>query len=571
MHDNSYFVVANVNPILMPESIGVVKSTSLDQFIQVLEISFVFLLVYSLITLFDAAINIYDLYKPIASDFLGDQGVGSLNGGHWELIIRITVVFNILLFAFSLVFGIWMRKTRDGWSFNQLGFTFRTPNYSFRDLVERGIVLGFLVVVINYTVMTLVFWVYTGSFQSAVLNIHSFSQSNGQVFTPHQLKAEFYFGFVEMGLVWPLSAGFFFFAYTHNSLAAKFDRGIANVLSSLFYVYYLLFFFMIPGEGKLQVISDPNFWTLPVIFQSLVFLVILYISFSAFAETRSIVLPFLLNFVLNVVLTIFKAGNSMLYDSYTPLMLIPYFVSIMVLVVYYMKKKKVFSTIMLGINDVKNSDIPFVRSFGYSVIFIFLSFIVPGILEYFTSKRLDHGGTVALISALIYIFIILIAVIILTYEPTEVWDVLLTSEDGRPISSHIELFESDEVLISGFFAALSSVSEEMGGGKSELKSVKRGDREILIQDGVLSKIIALVDKDQPSIRNAIERIHKEFEVRNSDKLKAWTGSQMPSADEMVKQIGDLSIKFSIPQQTRWVATLTLIFGPLMIILLGLIL
>ena len=128
-----------------------IKATNLDQLIQVLEISFIFLICWVLITLVDAAFVELDLYIPIANDFLGDQGFGNLDGGNFEQIVRVTLIFNLLLFAFSLVFGLWMRRTRDGWSWSQLGYTHKTPNYPFSDIVSRAIVLGLLVVVIWYT------------------------------------------------------------------------------------------------------------------------------------------------------------------------------------------------------------------------------------------------------------------------------------------------------------------------------------------------------------------------------------------------------------------------------------
>ena len=142
---------------------------------------------------------------------------------------------------------------------------------------------------------------------------HSF-QDAGALFTAQQLNAEYYFGFIEMGFIWPLSAGFFFFAYVHNSLKARFPYGIANLLSTGFYVSYLAFFFMMPYRGKfdqiLPAIQDPMFWAMLLSFG-----VVLYISFSAFAETGSVVLPFLLNFVFNIGLTAFKAINSLYFSS----------------------------------------------------------------------------------------------------------------------------------------------------------------------------------------------------------------------------------------------------------------
>ena len=365
-------------------------------------------------------------------------------------------------------------------------------------------------------------------------------------------------------------AGFFFFAYTHNSLAIKFNRGMANLLSSLFYVYYLLIFFMLPNPGKLEQIFDSKTWTIGLISQMIVFFLILYISFSAFAETKSVVLPFLLNFVLNVVLTAFKAFNSLVYDEYTPLMLLPYLISIIILIIYYFYRREVYSTIKNGWNDIKSIKVPITQAIGYSVLFISLSFMVPGLLEYVIANHSTDDFILPVVTSAIYVLIIISALIVLTYEPTMVYDVLLISNDGRPISTQLKLFQSDDVLISGFFAALSTISTEFTKDKSSLTSVKRGDQEIIIEEGVLTKIIALVDKDRPSLRRTINNLYKPFEIKVTDILQNWNGVSFDEAASLIKQVGETKVTFSIDPQTKWMAVLTIIFAPLLIILLSLI-
>jgi len=64
----------------------------------------------------DAAFIQLNLYEPISSSYLGEPGIGSLYGGHFEAIVRVTLIFNLLLFLFSLTFGLWIRKTRDDWT-----------------------------------------------------------------------------------------------------------------------------------------------------------------------------------------------------------------------------------------------------------------------------------------------------------------------------------------------------------------------------------------------------------------------------------------------------------------------
>lgn len=564
-------VTEDTQPELIDERVGHIESTSLDRLVQVIEISFIFLVVYSLITLFDAAVATFDLYEPISDDYIGRAGVGSLEGGQWEAIVRVTIVFNLLLFSLSMLFGMWIRKTRDGWGLKDLGFTFRTPNYSFKTLVERGLILGLLVITIQYTLMTIALWIELDSFTEAIRMQHAFQDPDtGEFFTSKELQAEYYFGFIEMGIIWPLSAGFFFFAYAHNSLALKFPRGMANLLAALFYVYYLLVFFMIPKPGKLKQFVDPNTWTLPLVTQLIVFLIMLYISFSAFAETKSVVLPLLLNFVLNVVVTMFRAGNTLLYDSYTPMMLLPYFLSLAIVLLYYFKKPKIYSTVKQGWEDLRSIDVPIIQAVGFSALFITLSFLIPSVLEHILANPPNERIILPLVASMIYVIIIFFAVIVLTYEPTQVYDVLLVNNDGRPIDSHLELFQSDDVLISGFFTALTTVSEEFTKDRSRLLSVKQGDQYILIEEGVLTKIIALVDRDRTSLRKMINRVHKPFEVLHTKILQDWNGIVFSEANGLIMDIQSLVIKFSIDSQTKWIAVLSIIFAPIMIILLGLI-
>ncbi|MDH5402595.1 MAG: hypothetical protein OEY49_08900, partial [Candidatus Heimdallarchaeota archaeon] len=292
--------------------------------------------------------------------------------------------------------------------------------------------------------------------------------------------------------------------------------------------------------------------------------------FSAFSQTKSVIIPFTITFIFNVVQTIFRSFNSTFFDGYTPLMLLPYFGTILTLSFWYIKRKQAFSTIASGFKELKEIDIPFIRAFVYSFIFILLSFIIPGILELLLFDITKYQVIIPFVSALIFIIIISTAIIVLTYEPNEVYDTLLVAHDGRPVASHLELFQSDEVLISGFFTAISSVSKELTKDESDIKSIKRGEREILIIDGVFTKIIALVDYDRPSLRNVMTKMHSDFEIKNREKLSNWNGSKMDLSDKYVFNLGQLAITFNIPQQTKWIGTLTLLFSPIMIILLGLI-
>jgi hypothetical protein len=572
--------VTETSVIEQKDKIEKIEATPLGQLVQILEISFIFILTYVFITLFDTVVLDLNLYDPLIDDYVGIREVGPLNGGQWKAIVQITLVFNLILFGISLLFGLWIRKTRDNWTWSQLGYTLKTPGYKFTDLLRRGILLGLLVIAIFYTILSpLAFIISEGDF-TAVLDVHSYiNVSEGRNYTPEELNSEYYFGFIEMGLIWPMSAGFFFFAYSYNSLRARFPAGVANILSTTFYVFYLAFFFMIDKPGKIsllsEVIDDPWFWG-----NIFVFFIILYISFSAFAETKSVVLPFLLNFVLNVGLTIFRAFTALYFDRNDVLKLVPYFFIIIILIAWWVIKKSDFSTIKVGWDHLKDREnMPIRNIIGLSALFFFLAFIIPGIVEqlivdYSNNPSVTDFDTFIITStfALMFAIIIILAIIVLTYDPTQVYDVLLITKQGLPLASHIELFQSDEILISGFFSALSMFNKSLEEGESVLKSIKRGEREILIEDGVLTQTIALADKDQPAIRQGMSNLHKEFEIMNNKELTNFIGdtTSIPEAKIFVNKIAKLSITFNIPQQTRWLGALTLVFAPLMIILIGLI-
>ncbi len=554
--------------------------TFLDQFILVLEISLIFLTGYSIIVLLDAVFEGLDLYEPLAGLFLGEPGVGSFDGGSFKAIVRIGFVFNILLFGVTLVFGAWMRRTRDNWTWKDLGYTFKTEKYSFWEILRHGVILGLVVLLVQFLVMTTAVYIMSGFNLEAALQLHTFvNEKTGSFFTLRQLFAEFYFGFIEMGFIWPLTAGFFFFSYCNTSLRAKFPEGVANLLSTLFYVFYLAFFFMITTRGKLlilgQLLISPTFWA-----QMFVFFVMLFISFSAFSETKSLLLPFILNFVFNAGLTLIRSLNALLFSHPNSLMLLPYVACAFVAGGWYFYKKEDFSTIRLGLKQVftseKQSKLSTIAALTFT--FVLLSFLFPSILELVVSTRIDltlpitfPSWVLSVTYGFTYGLIIVLSVMILTYEPSRVHDVLLVKKpDGLPLAAHIRLFQSDQVLISGFFTALSAVSDELEARPSEIRSIKRGEREIIIEEGVFTRVIALVDKDVPSIRASIAQKHRKFEILHQSTLSEWLGEEMKEAKRFVEDLGTISIKFDFPQQTKWLAALTALFSPLMIALISLL-
>ncbi len=554
--------------------------TLLDQFILVLEISLIFLTGYSIIVLLDAVFEGLELYKPLATLFLGEPGVGSFNGGSFEAIVRIGFVFNILLFGVTLIFGAWMRRTRDDWTWGDLGYTFRTEKYGTWEIFRRGVLLGIIVLLVQFTVMTSATFFLEGFDLDAALLLHTFvNEKTGNFFTLKQLLAEFYFGFIEMGFIWPMTAGFFFFSYCNTSLRAKFPEGVANLLSTLFYVFYLAFFFMITTRGKLLIMVDliknPLFWA-----QMSVFFIMLYLSFSAFSETKSLILPFTLNFVFNAGLTIIRSFNSIMFEVPHPAMFIPYLICALVVITWFFYKRSDFSTIQLGIQHLQDRRVNTKTTtiLGLTVTFVLLSFLIPSVLELVVSVRITPVSTfnfpqwvLSVTYGFTYGLIIVLSVMVLTYEPSRVHDVLLVKKpDGLPLAAHIRLFQSDEVLISGFFTALSAVSNELEARPSEIRSIRRGEREIIIEEGVFTRVIALVDKDLPAIRTSIGQKHRKFEILHQKTLSNWLGEEMNEAKAFVADLGKISIKFNFPQQTKWLAALTAIFSPLMIALISLL-
>ena len=558
-----------------------IEATTLDQFVQVLEISFIFLLSFALITLFDTVFASLDFYAPIANSYLGTPTVGSLNGGEWELIVRVTLIFNLLLFTFSLTFGLWMRKTRDGWTWAQMGYTLKTPGYSRFSIIRRGIALGLLVLFIFFTLNLLIAILKDGTDLKNLTTVLDYSKTdtttnNLMHYSVKDMYSEWYFSFIEMGFIWPLSAGFFFFAYAHNSLKARFPIGVANILSTLFYVFYLAFFFMLnkntPKFEQLATqVQDPVFWG-----NLIIFFIILYISFSAFAETGSVAIPFLLNFVLNAGLTLLKSTNTILFPEGSTLIFISYILLGILLVLWFGVKKIDFSTLKKGWDQLKDwGHYSYSVLIGLSFLFLALAFVLPGIIDYIINEATVQNNfdmkVVPFAFAFLFIILIILAVIVLTYEPSKVYDVLIISKDGLPMASKLKLFQSDDVLISGFFSAISSFNEAvLEGEQGEVKAIKRGDREIILEDGYLTQTIALLDKDNHRIRQSISNQVKDFELQNFEEIKNWNGERMEKANQYVEQVSNLENRFNVPQQTIWLTVLTLALSPLMIILIGLL-
>ncbi|MFX0171464.1 MAG: hypothetical protein ACFE9L_06050 [Candidatus Hodarchaeota archaeon] len=224
-------------------------------------------------------------------------------------------------------------------------------------------------------------------------------------------------------------------------------------------------------------------------------------------------------------------------------MLIPYFLLIIVICGWYFLNKEDFSTIRLGLTHLREifskkaeQTVSLVYIFILIVLFFSFSFFIPEILEHIVVNLNSYStGFFALINALVYLVLLGLVLVVLTYEPTKVYDVLLVkSPEGIPIVSRQKLFQSDEVLISGFFQAISSVSQELDDDqRAGLRSIRRGEREILIEDEVFTRIIALVDREQSRIRNSMIQLQRKFETAHSKVLVSWIGDRgaLPEAND----------------------------------------
>ena len=318
-------------------------------------------------------------------------------------------------------------------------------------------------------------------------------------------------------------------------------------------------------------VQDPFFWG-----NIIIFFIILYISFSAFAETGSVAIPFLLNFVLNAGLTLIKSANTLIFTLDSPLVFISYILLGVFLTIWIVMKKTDFSTLQKGWDHLKSWGNYSIRNLlGLSLLFFGLAFIIPGIIDFIINQAMVQQTLdvhlVPVTFAFLFILLIVLAVVVLTYDPAKVYDVLIISKDGLPLASKLNLFQSDDILISGFFSAISSFNEAvLEGEKGEVKSIKRGDREIILEDGFMTRIIALIDKDHPKIRGSISSMLKDFELENFETIKNWNGERFVEGTKTVEKVSLLENTFNVPQQTIWLTVLTLALSPLMIILIGLL-
>ncbi len=558
------------------------EADSLDRLILILEISFIFLLSFTIIALVDAAFEGLNLYHPLAEEYLGQPNVGDLRGGNFEEIVRITFVLNGLLFVSSLIFGVWIRRVRDGWTWADLGYTLKTPNFTFYDLMKRGMALGILSILIFYFFMVPAFYLEFG--KEGYLAIFAYSTEN-RLFTPKELNASYYFGIVEMGFIWPLSAGFFFFSYTYTSLKSKFPVGIANILATLFYVFYLIFFFLIPNRNKVSmfraILFDPKsiegfspilFWS-----QVIVFLIVLYINFSSFEQTGSIVLPFTMNFVFNVGLTLIRAGNTLAFEELEMLMWLPVILLAIIAGVWWSISKKDFSTVRLAVLQLQQYKGIDLREFLISFLtFITLSFFLPGLvyeLLFLNNREELARWVIPTVFAIELGILLLFSFVVLTYLPSKSHDVLLLTKDGLPLASYLDKFETDEFLISGFFTAISSVDFELSEGKERLSTIKRGNKEILVEEGVNTRLIVMVDRDIPSLRQKIVEAYRKFEIQAAGQdlgTMIASGNKFQPVQDLVETIHSLETRFDIPQPIRWAVTVSMVIGPFMVLLNGLL-
>ena len=119
-------------------------------------------------------------------------------------------------------------------------------------------------------------------------------------------------------------------------------------------------------------------------------------------------------------------------------------------------------------------------------------------------------------SALDFLLCFTMGLIVLTYRPSRIYDVLLVSEGGMPIAAHREIFDADEAMISGFLSALESFSQEIDiFEKSTFDAIRKARYSVIFEEGVLeTKLVAVLDHDRSPMRARIRAQLHAFEKQN---------------------------------------------------------
>ncbi|MFQ6123768.1 MAG: hypothetical protein ACE5R6_04065 [Candidatus Heimdallarchaeota archaeon] len=557
------------------------KRETTDKLVLVIEISFIFLLSFSFVYLLDLVLKTTEIdgfYFSLANKYIGTP--------RWyytyKRIFRAAFLFTGLLFGVSLLFGLWMRWTRDRWSWSDFGFKKEYPTHA----IYQGLFLGFLsaglLIVILFPIEVMTY----GS--STAIRDLGFQGLN-----PEEMEAEILWQTLYL-FVWSLSAELYFFAYMSTSLESKVGKSQARWMSSALLVLYLFLFNYLAfpktaGTNFLDPIREN--WTsfsqnsTEIIFRGgwLLWLFIVFILFlHAFLVTKNILVPIIAHITVNIILlaiAIINAGTT------SSMALIPFLVVWILIIGWFIldaRSKKLLRDAFVGRTEeivpakTEPPEIPSISTNPLTSIILFLLLVVLAFVAPFTIVLYLSGvvepATVASICALDFLLCFTLGLVVLTYSPSKVYDVLLVSEGGLPIAARREIFEADESMISGFLSALESFSQEIDAfEKSAFQTIRKARYSIVFDDGVLgTKIVTVLDHDRSPMREQIRSKLHEFEKQYRSQLEHWTGKQFDEARQFVEDISKLDERFEISPETKWLAFLSYFFLSLIFLVIFLI-
>ncbi len=543
------------------------KRETTDKIVLITEISFIFLLSFSSVYLLDLVLKTTNLYPYLKELTLAPTRVYS-----GRLIFRVVFLFTGFLFGASLLFGLWMRWTRERWSWSDFGFKKEHPFHAIQQGVFLGLLSAGIYIVVLFPIEAKVYGV------SAALADLGF-----QGLTKQDIVAEITWQTLFL-LVWSFSAELYFFAYMATSLESKIGKGPARWMPGILLVLYLFLFnflaFPKPGADKfyLDVITDNfrNFIRNPemIIFRAgwLLWLFIIFVLLiHAFLVTKNVLVPIVGHITVNIVLLIIAIidANVTSNKALVPFLLV--WILIIGWLIFDVRSKNLLRSAFIGRTeeslpeDTETPEIPSIStnpltSIALFILLVFLAFVTPFTIV-LTLSGVVEAATVASICALDFLLCFTLGLIVLTYSPSKVYDVLLVSEGGLPIAARREIFMADESMISGFFSALESFSQEIDTfEKSTFQTIRKARYSIVFDDGVLgTKIVAVLDHDRSPMRDQIRSKLHEFEKNNRDMLEKWTGKQFDAANQFVEEISKLDERFEISSETKWLAFMSYFF------------
>jgi len=537
----------------------ILKRDTADKVVLIIEISFIFLLSFSFIYLFDLVLTQIGWYSSLELSQLGPYS--------YKMIFRFIFIFIGFLFGASLLFGLWMRKTREGWNWSDFGFKREKKDQAIYQGVFLGLLSAGLFIVILFPID-----VISNGLQSALENIGYSKDVN--------LAAEITFNTLYQVLVWSFSAELFFFAYVATSLESKVGKSHARWMSSALIVLYLFLFTYLawPIEQKDYLGAIPKMWnrfTEESIYREgwlLWLFIIFYLLIHAFLVTKNVLVPIVAHVTVNVVsliIAIIVTGIR----SYNAL--IPYLV-VWILIIGWLIFDRRSKNLIRGafIEEIEEesegenerTEIPkvstnFLTAVGLFLLLVLLAFLTPLAILLALPAAEVGSAEIALVSALDFLLCFTLGLIVLTYRPSRIYDVLLVSEGGMPIAAQREIFDADESMISGFLQALESFSQEIDVfEKSTFDAIRKARYSLIFEEGVLAtKLVAVVDYDRSPMRTRIRNQLHAFEKQNRALLEDWTGRQFDEANNFITEIRKIDMRLEISSETKWLAFMSYFF------------